>query len=384
MEPWNNPYVPGAGTPPPELAGRDLLLADARAAIKRNNSMRSTRSFIFVGLRGVGKTVLLNEIQEIAKSENALTDYIEVSSKEPFAQSIIPTLRSVLLKLDRMGGVNGYVKMALRVLQSFIGSVSSVSARVVSVEISLDIDPEPGIADSGILNRDLADIFIAVGEAAKDRNLSIVILLDEIQNLPPEEIEALLMAIHRTNQKNLPLLVGGAGLDSLIKLAGNAKTYAERLFEYPQIGPLDIDGARRALVLPAQRENVQFEDDAIDKVISQTQGYPYFLQEWGYQVWNTAKGTPITISDVLNSNILVVKRLDKKFFRSRYERVSDVQKDYLYAMAQCGPGPHRTGLIAQALGKTSQQVSSIREALIKSGMVFSPKYGQTAFTVPSF
>ena len=213
MEAWNNPYVPGAGTPPPELAGRDSLLADARTSIKRNHSMGSTRSFIFVGLRGVGKTVLLNKIQEIAEKENALTDYIEVSSNESLSQSIIPILRTFLLKLDQNGGVNRYVKTGLKVLRSFI---DAVRIKIESVEISLDIDPEPGIADSGVLSRDLADIFVAVGEAAKDRNTSIVILADEIQNLPAHEFEALVMALHRTNQKKLPFIVIGAGLPSLI------------------------------------------------------------------------------------------------------------------------------------------------------------------------
>ena len=381
MELWNNPYAPGAGTPPPELAGRDTLLDNARSAVKRSKSGRVARSFIVVGLRGVGKTVLLNEVQAIADAEYAITDCIEVGNNDSFSKLIIPTLRSILLKLDRASGVNGYVKKGLRVLKSFIGSTQ---VSVHGVEVSLDIDAEPGIADSGILSKDLADTFVAVAEAAKACQTSIVILVDEIHNLPLNEFEALIMAIHRTNQKGLPLLVIGAGLPSLVRFSGNAKTYAERLFEYPEIGPLDSTEAKRALVIPAIRENVEFEEAAISEVVSQTQGYPYFLQEWGYQAWNTAQNTPITLSDIKKSNALVLDRLEQNFFKSRYERVSDAQMRYLKAMARCGPGPHRTGQIAQTMGKSSRQVSSVREALIHSGMIYSPKYGMTAFTVPLF
>ncbi len=343
--------------------------------------MRASRSFIFVGLRGVGKTVLLNEIQEIAEREKAITGYVEISSSESFAESIIPTLRSVLLKLDRTRGVNGYVKKGLRVLKSF---VEAINLKVGGIEISLDIEPLHGTADSGLFVRDLTELFVAVGEAAKDRKLSVVIFLDEMQTLPSREFEALIMAIHRVNQKNLPFLLIGAGLPSLIKLAGDARTYAERLFQYPELGPLDPEAARNALALPAQRENVRFEDNAIGKVFSLTQGYPYFLQEWGYQAWNTASGSAIKLADIDCSRELVTTRLDRNFFKSRYQRVSDIQKQYLHAMAKCGSGPYRTGLIAQTLGKTSQQVSSTREALINSGMIYSPKYGFTAFTVPLF
>ena len=381
MELWNNPYAPGAGTPPPELAGRDTLLDNARSAVKRSKSGRVARSFIVVGLRGVGKTVLLNEAQAIADAEYAITDCIEVGNNDSFSKLIIPTLRSILLKLDRASGVNGYVKKGLRVLKSFIGTVK---LNVHDSEVSLDIDAESGIADSGVLSKDLADTFVAVGESAKSCQTSIVILVDEIHNLPLSEFEALIMAIHRTNQKGLPLLVIGAGLPSLVRFSGNAKTYAERLFEYPEIGPLDFTEAKRALVIPAIRENVEFEEAAISEVVSQTQGYPYFLQEWGYQVWNTAESSPITLADIKKSNTLILGRLEKIFFRSRYERVSDAQMRYLKAMARSGPGPHRTGQIAQAMGKSSRQVSSVREALIHSGMIYSPKYGLTAFTVPLF
>ena len=381
MDPRINPYAPGAGTPPPELAGRDTVLADARLAVQRNRSGRSARSFMFVGLRGVGKTVLLNEVQAIAEAEGALTDFIEASSNEPLSKSVVATLRAILLKLDRIKGVSGHVKRGLRVLKSFVGAVT---LKVEGVEFAVDIDGEPGVADSGMLSRDLAEVFVAAGEAARARNASIVILIDEIQNLPPEEFEALIMAVHRTDQKRLPLLVVGAGLPLLVRLSGNAKTYAERLFEYPDIGALDQGEARRALVKPAAQANVEFDEEAVAAVIGETQGYPYFLQEWGYQAWNTATVSPITKEDIERSSEVAIRRLDQNFFKSRYERLSEPQKAYLYAMARCGPGPHRTGDIASALGKSSQQMGPTREALIASGMIYSPRYGYAAFTVPLF
>ena len=259
-----------------------------------------------------------------------------------------------------------------------------MTVRVEGIEFAVDIEGEPGVADSGTLSRDLAEVFLAAGEAARDRNTSIVILIDEIQSLSREDFEALIMAVHRTDQKRLPMLVVGAGLPLLVRLSGNAKTYAERLFEYPDIGALNPVEARRALVKPAAQANVEFDDEAIAAVVRETQGYPYFLQEWGYQAWNTAPVSPIAKEDIARSSEAAIRRLDRNFFRSRYERLSEPQKAYLDAMARCGPGPHRTGDIAKAMGKSSQQMGPTREALIASGMIYSPRYGYAAFTVPLF
>lgn len=381
MDPQTNPYAPGAGTPPPELAGRDAILDEARTAIRRNRLGKAARSFIFVGLRGVGKTVLLNEVQAVAEEDGALTDFLEVSANEPLSVSIIGTLRSTLLKLDRAKGVSEKVKKGLRVLKSYVGAIK---IKYDNVEFSVDVDAETGTADSGKLSRDLADLFIAAGEAAKARDTAIVILIDEFQNLSDEDFEALIMAIHRTDQKQLPLMVVGAGLPLLIKLTGDAKSYSERLFDYPDIGPLDATEARRALVAPANEAAVEFDDAAVSHIIDRTQGYPYFLQEWGYQAWNCADGSPISADDVEKAEVRAVERLDKNFFRSRYERLSDPQKTYLRAMAQLGSGPHKTGDISDVLGKTSSQLGPTRDALITNGMIYSPKYGYAAFTVPLF
>lgn len=381
MKPVSNPFAPGAGAPPPELAGRDTILEDAKLAIQRNKAGKSARSFIYVGLRGVGKTVLLNEVQTIAEKEKALTDFIEVSKNEPLSVVIIATMRAALLKLDRLKGVSEQVKKGLRVLKSFVGAVK---VKYADVEFALDVESETGTADSGTLTRDLAELFVAAGEAAQSRKSSIVILIDEIQNLPAEEFEALIMAVHRVDQKKLPVLIVGAGLPLLVKLTGDAKSYAERLFEYPRIDALPEDEGRRAIVEPLAESKVDIEDKAVKLILSETHGYPYFIQEWGYQAWNIAKASPITLADVKKCSEAAIKRLDQNFFHSRYSRLSDPQKQYLRAMAELGPGPHRSGDIAKLLGKETSQLGTTREGLILNGMIYSPKYAYAAFTVPLF
>lgn len=383
MKPLANPYAPGAGYPPPELAGRDTMLSDAKLAIQRSREGQPARSLMLVGLRGVGKTVVLNEIQTLAEQEGALTDFIEVSKNDPLSVVIIATLRAALLKLDRIKGLSEQVKNGLRVLKSFVGAIR-VKYEGVEFSVDVDVDAEAGVADSGILSRDLAELFLAAGEAAKARRSSIVILIDEIQNLPFEEFEALIMAIHRVDQKRLPLLVVGAGLPLLVKLSGEAKSYAERLFDYPDIGPLEDAEAKRAIVEPVKDLNVTFDDEAVAHILECTRGYPYFLQEWGYQAWKAAKASPITLRDVKSASAAAINRLDDNFFKSRYSRLADPQKEYLRAMAELGPGPHRSGAIAKHLGATSQKMAPIRDALIKSGMIYSPMYGFAAFTVPMF
>ena len=381
MKPEANPYFPGAGTRPSELAGRDEILEDVRVAVRRNKSGAPARNFMFFGLRGVGKTVLLGELQTIAEEEGAVTDLVEVSTNEQLSITMIMILRAVLLKLDRGARVSEHVRRGLRVLKSFVGVIR---ARYHDVEFSIDVDSEVGVADSGILTRDLAEVFVAAGEAAKARESAIVILIDEIQNLPLDELEALIMAIHSTSQKSLPFMIIGAGLPSIIKMAGDAKSYAERLFEYPQINSLDEKEARRALVKPAAASKVEFENEAVKAIIERTKGYPYFLQEWGYQAWNVATGSPITVTDVRKASDLAIKRLDQNFFLSRYERLSSPQKDYLRAMAELGPGPHNTGDVAKVMKKTQPQLGTIRDSLIVGGMMYSSRRGEVAFTVPMF
>ena len=367
--------------PPPALAGRDDLLDGAKVAIRRSRTGRSARSFIYVGLRGVGKTVLLNEVEHYAESVGAFTDFIEVSKNVPFASVLAATLRAALIRLDRQKGVNEKVKRGLRVLKSF---VSAVKVTYQDMDVSLDFEAESGVADSGNLSRDLPELFVAVGEAARSRSASVVILIDEIQNLPRAEFEAVVMAVHRVNQTRLPILVVGAGLPLLVRLTGEAKSYAERLFEYPEVGALDESEARRALVEAAMPEGVAFDGEAVDAIVRVTGGYPYFIQEWGYQAWNVAERSPITLADVDKAGADAVARLDRNFFRSRYDRLTDMQKRYLRAMASLGEGPYTSGAIAAAMGKRTQQLGVTRQALIESGMIYTPKYGLTEFTVPLF
>ncbi len=381
MDPIANPFAPGAGSPPPELAGRDKFIQDAKVTIQRAKKGRPSRSFIFVGLRGVGKTVLLNEVQAIAEKQGVIVDLIEANDSTPLAVALVPTLKSALLKLDRIKGITAGVKFGMRVLKSF---VSAAKVKYGEIEFSMDLDAEEGTADSGDLSRDLRELFVAVGKAAKSRQTAIVILIDEVQYLKKDEFSALIMAVHRVNQENLPLVIIGAGLPQLLGISGDTKSYAERLFEFPDVGPLTDLEAKRAIEEPIISEGSKIQKTAVAEIVNRTKGYPYFIQEWGYQTWNTAKKTPITLRDVKTASTTVQERLDKNFFKVRFDRLTPSQENYLRAMAELGPGPHQSGEIATILKTKTQNIAPTRDALIKKGMIYSPSYGYTAFTVPLF
>lgn len=381
MDAIRNPFVPGAGTPPPELAGRETILEKARVALARIRQGRPSKSFLLVGLRGVGKTVLLNRIEETATAEGYKALMIEAHENKSLPALLLPGLRHLLLSLDRMENISEQVKRGLRALKSF---ANGVKLTVNDLEIGLDIDPEVGVADSGDLEVDLPDLLLAVGEAAKARGTSVAIIIDELQYLKSKELSALIMAIHKIAQKQLPLILIGAGLPQLVGMAGESKSYAERLFDYPVVDALSENDARGAIEGPVEREGEHFEDTALDRIIEVTHGYPYFLQEWGYHVWNTAKASPITADIVDVAGRLAIERLDESFFRVRFDRSSPREKDYLTAMAQLGAGPHRSGDIAEKLGVGVQSVAPVRSSLIRKGMIYSPAHGDTAFTVPLF
>ena len=381
MDPLTNPYTPGAGFPPPELAGREQLLANAELAIKRNAIGRPTRSLMFIGLRGVGKTVLLREIQSIANKENILTNFIEINSKYPLAKEVIRVLQSTFLKLDRINGVRKTVKRGLRVLKSFVGAIK---VKYKDVEFYVDIDKEPGIADSGNLVVDMTDVFLAAGEAAKECDSSIVIFIDEIQKIEPGDFEALISSIHQINQNNLPLMIIGAGLPNTIRKSAEIKSYVERLFEFPEIGSLNCDDAKHALTRPAEKAGVSFNENAVKAIVDQTKGYPYFIQEWGYQTWNVASKTPITVKDVNFAGKESIKRLDENFFKVRFVQLSRLQQKYLKAMAQLGQENIKSGDVAKILNQSSSSLGPIRKALINNGMIYSTKYGYITFSVPLF
>ncbi|HEU4905044.1 MAG TPA: AAA family ATPase [Solirubrobacterales bacterium] len=377
MDPFDNPFSPGAGTSPPAFVGRDDLVADYKVALRRTVSERPGKSIMPIGLRGVGKTVLLNRFDQMAQEEGLVSAFIEAPETGDFEHLLAARLRSVLLELDR-GSVSSAVKRALGTLKSFSYNLPD------GTSIALNVDALAGSADSGVLAEDTTDLLVAAGEAAKDRGRGFLIAIDEVQYLSADELAALITAIHRTVQLGLPVILVGAGLPQLPGLAGNAKSYAERLFDFPEIGSLDDDDARSVLATPASAHQVEFSPDALDSLLGFTQGYPYFLQEWGYHVWNTAPESPITLDDVNLAARDVQRRLDENFFRVRMDRLTPAEKKYLAAMAELGPGPHRSGDIAAELGVKVESVAPRRSGLIQKGMVYSPAHGDTAFTVPMF
>jgi hypothetical protein len=330
-----------------------------------------------IGLQGVGKTVLLNRFQEIARDQGLRIAFIEASESGDFKRLLVTRLRSVLLELDQ-GPVSRAVKRALGILKSFTYTLPD------GTSISLDVDAVIGSADSGVLSEDMSDLLTAVGEAARDRDGGVLIAIDEVQYLDAPELAAIISAIHRTVQLSLPIVLVGAGLPQLPGLAGTAKSYAERLFDFPRIGSLEAEDARTVLLQPAAEQNVTFAENALDELVSITHGYPYFLQEWGYHVWNAAPRSPITLEDVRLAGPDVQHQLDNNFFLVRMDRLTPAEKQYLGAMAELGPGPHRSGDIATKLGVKVESVAPRRSVLIQKGMVYSPAHGDTAFTVPLF
>lgn len=381
MNPLHNPFSPGAGTRPPELAGRDEVLQRALLVLARIKRGRSEKSLFLVGLRGVGKTVLLNKILELAKSEGYRAAMVEAHENKRLAALLMPCLRQLLLGLDVGQAISEKVKRGLRVLKSF---ANGLKVTINEIEVGLDIDPELGSADSGDLEADLAEMFVALGEAASDRQTAVAIIIDELQYLNEDELSALIMAVHKVSQLGLPIAVIGAGLPQLVGNAGRSKSYAERLFDYPNIGPLKHDDAIKALQEPARQEDAEFTDEALDEILTVTQGYPYFLQEWGYQCWNLALQSPIDLDTAKAATKQSIERLDANFFRVRFDRLTPREKTYLRALAELGADPQRSGEIASMLGVKSESVAPIRSSLIKKGMIYSPAHGDTAFTVPLF
>lgn len=362
MDETTNPYAPGAGTRPPELTGRDDVLRKGRISIQRVQAGRSAKSFIFVGLRGVGKTVLLNEVLRIADELGAIALHFEAQDGKSLPVLLVPELKRLLLSLDTMAKATDATKRGLRVLKSFVGSVKF---KMGDIDIGLSLPAEPGAADSGDLESDLTTLFLAVGDAAASRSKTVVITIDELQYLSEEELSALIMAVHRLAQKALPVLIVAAGLPQLIGQMGASKSYAERLFDFPRIGPLEEADARAAIQEPASKEGVIYESQALDEIIRVTECYPYYLQEWGYHVWNIADHSPIVETDARAATIAATTNLDANFFRVRFDRLTPREKDYLRAMAELGPGPHRSGDIAESLGVLVESSAPLRSGLIR-------------------
>ncbi len=382
MDPIRNPFSPGAGAPPPELVGRGPVLEQAEVLLGRVRAGRPEKSLLLTGLRGVGKTVLLNEIRRKAESAGYRAIQVEAHEGKPLGPFIAPHLRTLLYELSRMAGVGNKVKRALAVLRSFVGTIK---VEYSDLTVSLDVDSEAGSADSGDIEIDLPNLFVAVAEAAQDRETAICLLIDEIQYFSAKELGALIMAMHRIQQRQLPLVLLGAGLPILPGLAGESKSYAERLFAFPPIGALSAEDSARALQEPARAAAATFTADALADIYRLTEGYPYFLQEWAYQAWNHAPTTTITLEIVRQATPIVISRLDENFFRVRFDRLTPSEKRFLRALAELGPGSHRVGLVADNLGMAKvSSIGPVRAKLIAKGMIYSPAHGDLAFTVPLF
>lgn len=378
MDPRRNPFAPGAGTRPPELAGRDEIIERAGIALARVRLGRPARSQMLLGLRGVGKTVLLSEIARIAEAEGYRAIELEAPENRRLAEMLVPPLRSVLNRLSTVAKARAVATAALRGLHSF-ASVFKVTVGDVELGVT-----EPGVADSGNLESDLPELLLLVAQTAQAADTSVAILIDEVQYLVSEDLAALIVSVHRIGQRGLPLIVFGAGLPQLAGLAGDAKSYAERLFDYPDVGALEPDAARRAIREPIRAEEADIEPAALDAIVAHTEGYPYFVQEWGSHAWDTAPASPIAEADVERATEQALRALDRGFFRVRFDRLTPKEKEYMRAMAELGPGPHRSGDVARRLGVSVTEAAPLRAAVIKKGMVYSPRHGETAFTVPMF
>lgn len=381
MDPYTNPFNPGAGVSPPELAGRADVLSQAVTALERIKRNRHAKSLLVLGLRGVGKTVLLNEIRREGERIGYLVEQIEAQDGQQLRQLLIQTLRRLLLQLDRPGHAIEAVKKGLRVLRSFIGNVT-VSAG--GVDVTLGVDPEVGQADSGDLEADIKDVLVATARAAQAAGRPIAILIDELQYVSKAELAALIRGVHAVNQDGLPLLLFGAGLPQLAGQAGDAKSYAERLFDFPRLDRLAQEDAFEAIRQPVEEEGASIDDDALAEIYAQTRGYPYFLQEWGYNAWNIATGSVITLHDAVAATDLSILKLDQSFFRVRFDRLTPLEREYMRSLAELGEGPQRSSDVAKAMNRSVGSLGPTRDSLIKKGMIFAPEHGLVAFTVPLF
>ena len=381
MDPVRNPYSPGAGIPPPALVGRGRELETFDIAVQRLTLGRSARSQLLTGLRGTGKTVLLREFGRIADRNGWVHEKIEATEDFAFVEGISILVCRALLRLRDRDQIQDRARRALGALTAF-----RIAYRVpdIGIDVDLGVEPAVGRADTGILAEDLAELFIEVGDAARTGGIGVLLTIDELQYVSQANLAALIVGLHRVSQEQLPLMVAGAGLPTLPGLVGEAKPYAERLFDFHEINSLAPDDARLALSHPAEAEGVAWSDAALDFVLELARGYPYFLQEFGKHAWDVAAGPDIRRADVDAAATIALSELDAGFFRARLDRTTDAERAYLRAMAQFGPGPVGPGEVIKALGKTTAQTGLVRDALIKRGLIYSPRWGRLAFTAPMF
>ncbi|MBK5010588.1 AAA family ATPase [Pseudomonas sp. S60] len=379
MDPYRNPFAPGAGSRPPELAGRDAVLEHARIACGRAINGRSARSMMLLGLRGTGKTVLLNEVGKIAEQQGMLVSKVESPEEESLARLLYPEMRKVMRSLSTIEAAK---QIANRGLKGLRGFASIFKIDIAGVEVG--VEPEPGLADSGNLQYDLPDLFNVIGRAAKTAGKGWILLIDEVQYLGEADLRALIVAMHRMAQEGLPILLVGAGLPQVARLAGEAKSYAERLFLYPEINALDADAAAQAVLKPILEEEASIAPAALNEIVVQTGGYPFFLQEWASTAWNYAEGPEITLDDVVHSYSETLALLDAGFFRVRIDQLTPSEVLFVRAMSELGDGPYAVGDIARRMGRTQSSLGPIRAKVIAKGMAYSTDHGVLDFTVPLF
>jgi AAA ATPase domain len=379
MDALSNPYTPGAGTKPPALTGRDAQLEHFELLLGRLEIGRAERSMLITGLRGVGKTVLLTTFEAMSEERGWFPAFREIRHDTELRSLMARMARRVLRAMSRSERASERARRVLGVLKAFTVKTPE------GIELSIDVEALVGLADSGDLEEDLTDLLVELGQAARAANSGVVFLLDEIQFLDQRSLEALISALHRVAQRELPLTLVGGGLPSIPRLAGEAKSYAERLFRFPRIGRLDREAATDALILPARAEGIEYEPTAVARILELSEGYPYFLQEYGRHVWQVARQSPISATDVERARTLVQAGLDEGFFTVRFERATDAERRYIAAMAELGDGPQQSGQVASSLGYAGAgQTSVTRSSLIDKGLVYSPEYGLLDFTVPHF
>lgn len=357
------------------MAGRDDVLEDVSITLDRLKNAAFSRSSIFVGLRGVGKTVLLNRVREMAEDRDFFTVFIEAHEEKKLPALLIPPLRKILLRLNTSDQVSEIARRGLRVLKSFASNFKTKFSVADGVEVELGILPEHGTADSGDLEHDLSELLVAIAEAAKERSVPVCLLVDELQYLDEPEMSALIMALHQVSQRKLPFVMYAAGLPLILGLAGRSKSYSERLFTFPKISVLDEMSARQAIQKPVTALGVEIEASAVEAILEKTGRYPYFLQQWGYETWNIAQSAPISLKAVTDATARAIAQLDDSFFRVRFDRLTKREKDFMFAMVHVGGETQRSGDIAEELGVKATSIGPLRSSLIRKGMIYSPAHG---------
>lgn len=374
-----NPYRPGAGMSPAYLAGRDNTIHDAQNILQAINYGYSARSVVYYGLRGVGKTVLLNYIENLADEMDLPSEYMEIAERDrSFHSQMALHIYKLINRLSLLKNIENHIKKALSILKAF-------TIKYGCDDISIEVNPANGISDTGNLANDMTELFLALGVIAQKQNKGVVLFIDEIQYIKDSEFEALMEAIHRTNQKNYPIVIFSAGLPKIAKIAGDVKSYAERLFDFIEIDSLSNEEAKLALTEPAKRFKINYTDEAVNKIIEITQGYPYFLQEYGKWVWECKQEeSVIDIKIVDKAYDKFEQSLDKAFFKVRHDRATAREIEFMTAMVACEKLPCSTKEIANIMGESIQAISPLRAQLIHKGFIYAAKRGEVDFTVPQF